>query len=829
MRLPKAVFIAFSLCLLVVVDVAAQAPASKLKKAIKATITDITPSFVMSGDANTLVITGKNLRDLKGCRVVPTVGKTAATDCSVQQIEGGKQLQVSFTPPNGIRLPQNLILSLCLDADQCSGTKEAIVITFIPATIGPADSSSGNQVSGSSSTPGAGTSPYAECINSSATSNLMLTTKSSNPANVNCASSLLTDTEVSDGFGGHVSRTYFAIQVRLSNQNPAYDFLLRDILLTLPDGRIVSGRIRRFAQGVALKGKTRDIRASVYNSLQAGTGLYGGLAIFASTGFKTVGNVLQGSFLSGYAQIFPDYTAENVNRFNTAVFDDQNPSIVPKDSIGQPPLYVVALVPKTKTGNTAGFGQRIGVGIEGTFIKQVSLVSIAPSSLDFGPELIWPTTLSSSYGTDATALQSITLAGSAQNERKVTISNNNSSPMNVSKLEILATGGKKSPDFDFDVETSECGRTSVTTDFSANDKFTIAPQSFCVVYVLFHPTTMDKSTATLVVDGDNLDGSKTVPLTGSTTGLTLLPAKLSTGGPIAPTTCSLGHGCKLNVGSYAGTVTLPVVMPTTQGGTASLTVKQDGSTAITPTGAGCVGTPFDTLNTQIPLTCTIPIVLDPTKSETSVKMTVGSDTLTVLIDYESDQASFTPTPDQAFDEGADVNLPAPSIKNKAGNSITAGNITYHETLPRVTEAKQAQVGSSLSLGRLPAGSYTFAVDFAVQGVYAAAPTMSVKVTVKPKGMVTGIPAGTDSAPQIGKSLPLTLTGTAMNQQVACDGTITPSTGPALQLDASGKATYAVPAIAGQTGMQKVQFSYSGGQNCAANANAGTYNYQYANP
>ena len=69
----------------------------------------------------------------------------------------------------------------------------------------------------------------------------------------------------------------------------------------------------------------------------------------------------------------------------------------------------------------------------------------------------------------------------------------------------------------------------------------------------------------------------------------------------------------------------------------------------------------------------------------------------------------------------------------------------------------------------------------------------------------------------------------MNQQVACDGTITPSTGPALQLDASGKATYAVPAIAGQTGMQKVQFSYSGGQNCAANANAGTYNYQYANP
>jgi hypothetical protein len=402
---------------------------------------------------------------------------------------------------------------------------------------------------------------------------------------------LLTESEVSDNFGQHVGKTYFAIQVRVSNQNANYDFLLRDIMLTLPDGRLVSSRIRRFAQGVAVKGKTLDRRAKWFNSLSAAASLYGGLSIFASTGFLAAGNALQGAVLQGYGQIFPDYTTDNVNRFNTAVFDDQDPSIVPKDSIGQPPLYVVALVPKS--GNVAAdkrFGERIAVSLEGTFIKSVSVISLDSTSLTFTPQFLAVPAVTNAVSQDA--LVNTLLQG--QTSQKITISNNNSSVMNISGISITTTtGATASNDFIIDTQRSTCGDHTTAVSWDPKVRFTIAAQTSCFVYVWSTPQSPGATKANLVVQGDSLDGPTTVALEGTGVGVMVDFAGAASGGVKLPTAASLkcayadsqtAAGCSIdlgNIGTGAKTVSLPIYYYMASGGTANpITIAQGGQTVL---------------------------------------------------------------------------------------------------------------------------------------------------------------------------------------------------------------------------------------------------------
>lgn len=497
-------------------------------------VTSIQPGYVRvsNGDntVNLLLLSGSHLSKVSTCDISPvtstsTILQGVKCDPNPGFIQGTGQLKVTVNLPKGWPIG-NLLLTL----NDKQG-KPLAVATVLATSADPQSPLPSPQAPSGG---GQASSPFAACINANATSSVILNPPTgSTPPNVNCASSLLTESEVSDNFGQHVAHTYYAIQVRVANQNSNFDFLLRDILLTLPDGRVVSGRIRRFAQGVAVKGKSLDRRAAFYNSLQAGTGLYGALAIFASTGFKTVGNVLQGSFLSGFSQIFPDYTADNVNRFNTAVFDDQNPSIVPKDSIGQPPLYVVALVPKLpEMRSDPHYGERIAVAVEGTYIKQVSLVALSTSSLDFGYEFISPDSIGNWLSTNdpKSALAALRAKGT---ERSFTISNNNSSPMNISKVTIStvtpSTTALKSDlsDFEIDGTKTTCSQSTPGTPFNPNNAFTIAAQSYCTIFVRFHPIGIGASQATLNLEGSTLDGPRSVSLNGKSVGLILKTASIA--------------------------------------------------------------------------------------------------------------------------------------------------------------------------------------------------------------------------------------------------------------------------------------------------------------
>ena len=498
----------------------------------KLRIGSITPARVEEKKQTIIYINGDHLDNVNGCTVQPVSGPevtnstpTKFDGCTAKKIASKKQLLLIIDGAS-LPLPGAYVIELT-DKVIASGSdtgktayNDAQILGlgrfYVFAKPGTSTPNGGTNAP----SPNGGTlHPYTDCISQTDASN-PVSAQTASPTSVLCGSSIVPDTEVSDEFGYHVSNLYTAIQVRVSNKNPQYDFLLRDIVLTLPDGRVTSGRIRRFAQGVAVKGKTHDRRSIAFNSLTAMGGVYGALASFGSAGFTTAGNVLQGAFMSSFNQIFPDYTADNVNRFNNSVFDDQNPSIVPKDSIGQPPLYVIALVPKepgTSKDEAYENAKNIQVSIEGTFIKQVTLLSLSTTSLQFAPEFISPPLFAENhfnFSAQQTAKEDV---------KEFTISNTGSTAMNVHDFKIVPSGNappKGASDFQIETAASNCGISGDNkTASDGSSAFSVLPKTSCILAIRFHPTRPGPISATLKIDGDDLEGPTAVTLTGTGVGL----------------------------------------------------------------------------------------------------------------------------------------------------------------------------------------------------------------------------------------------------------------------------------------------------------------------
>jgi hypothetical protein len=268
-----------------------------------------------------------------------------------------------------------------------AGTVVASVLIFVRA------STAGTSTVASADQSGSMPSPFVRCENG----DIDATTEdaSANTHKIYCTSSVLSQSEVSDEFGNRVANTYYAIQVGVANNDAQYDYLLRSIVLTLPGGQRVSSRVKRFAQGVAAQGQVKDRRNILYNTLAWGGSVWGALSVFsfATTNFKNGANIFQGPGLKGFPTVFPDASVENVTRFGNAVFDDQQPLVVPKRSVGQPPLFTIALVPRPSgKGYSKAYlsrlGDEIGVAVEGVPIQTVNPVTFSTGRLDFGPQTL---------------------------------------------------------------------------------------------------------------------------------------------------------------------------------------------------------------------------------------------------------------------------------------------------------------------------------------------------------------------------------------------------------------------------------------------------------
>ncbi len=760
------------------------------------TIASISPLHVKAQNKATVIVTGLHLDQVGGCSVQPVNAASSAAQlfdgCKARPNATGNQLIVTIDPSLIHDEGDYLLLLTETDVEPGAGSDHGAT-SFGKATLLAFGrihvDSSGS--SNTSSTPGNGSAgnsdlvkPYTDCL-SEAPDSGGVSSLAVPPSGVICGSSVVPDSEVSDEFGYHVSNLYSAIQVRVSNKNSQYDFLLRDILLTLPDGRIVSGRIRRFAQGVAVKGKTHDRRSILFNSLTATGGVYGALASFGSAGFTAAGNVLQGAFMASFNQIFPDYTADNVNRFNNAVFDDQNPSIVPKDSIGQPPLYVIALVPK-EPGFSKDLSYQsaksIQVSIEGTFIKQVTLLSLSPTSLSFKPQFISPQAVFPKPAFNFDALIA------ASEEQQVTISNTGSTPMNIHGFTIVPTGSTTtgtSPDFTPDTSKSTCGLSGANSSASnGTTAFTVAPNSSCFVMVQFHPTTVGSITATLNVTGDNLEGGTTVTLTGTGIGLILQAQDSTAPNPPSHTMhCSASDtGCSFDIGVQTATptpinvyyfsanqTTDTLAFTTASGGSAApQTIKSSGSlplaggTAPSPSGQVSIPTPTTAASSQLSITDS-PASAFKTGFPITVNYHSIVTTLTVS-GVSSGNLDFTPP--QAN--------PTVTASKRSDGTPVAGSVSYVIT-PSGKPALATKMVSldsttgvgSLDFGGLAPGTYTVNATYPSNGQLSTS-SSSFTLTVHPAVTTITIgPKPSGAALNTAVAIPVTVAGTP-----ACTGTIT---------------------------------------------------------
>jgi hypothetical protein len=255
-------------------------------------VTDIYPGLLRTGELGTLLISGKNLQHIQyvELRAVSAPKPTGPSTTSVSTSSSEKPIKIKPIDPTKLIVEADLsniqvagayLLSLGSGTDDDHPGIQVVVPINV---LGAGQlATSANQ-----STP-VTQGPFASCLTSSPS--MLPSSGSQANTGVNCSSSVLTDHEVLDNFGGHVSNVYYAIQVRVSNQNSQYDFLLRDILITLPDGRVVSGRIKRLAQGVVLKGRSEDRRAIAYNVIGAAGTIYGGAVVLPVTAtLKNIGN-----------------------------------------------------------------------------------------------------------------------------------------------------------------------------------------------------------------------------------------------------------------------------------------------------------------------------------------------------------------------------------------------------------------------------------------------------------------------------------------------------------------------------------------------------------
>ncbi len=456
----------------------------------------VEPSTARAGVVNYRIIFGKNLgsKHVSYARVVPAEGIPDFVGVVSQELKtaqptvyglfkddlkldaatkSGEQRGIQFNLPDG-SLPGEYWVQL-LDSDGAVLASSPIFVT------GKRMESSGTDKPDAGKT-GA---PYTVCENGNSGNTLANPTATAPP--VFCSYSVMSADEAKDNFGGHVSKIYYAIQVGVQNNDPQFDFLLRTTVLTLPDGRRVASRIKKFAQGVAVEGRIHDPRNMIYNAINWGGSIFGGFTIFsfAPGTAKDIANLVQGAGLTGFNSMFPDVSVENVNRFNNAVFDDSQALVVPKKGVAQPSLYIVALVPRPKGNYNKAYleryGQQISVFVEGTYIQPVNLVNIAPNALAFDPQLVGKTS----------ATQDISFFN--PNQTPITITYQQPSEFPVA---------------------SECGNS-------------VAAQKTCKFSVSFSPSGVGERKATLLLAG-NFNGSPfPITLSGTGTILNLNPARVT--------------------------------------------------------------------------------------------------------------------------------------------------------------------------------------------------------------------------------------------------------------------------------------------------------------
>jgi hypothetical protein len=166
------------------------------------------------------------------------------------------------------------------------------------------------------------------------------------PTDVSCSVAVMSWKETRDIFGRRVANTFVAIQVTLRNLNTKNEFLVHDIQVAVDTGmtqdyfgRFQAGRDKLLVRAVAQRGQSDDRRNVVLNSLATVGAIAASASLVSGTSaFKDAVAVFQGAFLTGFANIFPDHTVDQLNHINDLVFSASNTNKVVVPVQGSVPL-----------------------------------------------------------------------------------------------------------------------------------------------------------------------------------------------------------------------------------------------------------------------------------------------------------------------------------------------------------------------------------------------------------------------------------------------------------------------------------------------------------
>ena len=209
--------------------------------------------------------------------------------------------------------------------------------------------------------------------------------------------SLIDPKDVEDIFGRRIAKHFVVIQVTVTNRNKDYELLIHDISLDLHGVALgkafgkkqeVSSIELSLLRGVAEKGQSGDRRNVTLRVLRGlgsvGAGLIG-VTDFGTSYAPSVA-IWNGPVVAAYADIFPDYTLNQMNRLNDSAYSAN--SIIAKQHSKVMAVFLpqsIFLSPQqmkqfwkdpTSLPEDADL-RRIGIFVDGNFITNVE--DLAPT------------------------------------------------------------------------------------------------------------------------------------------------------------------------------------------------------------------------------------------------------------------------------------------------------------------------------------------------------------------------------------------------------------------------------------------------------------------
>jgi hypothetical protein len=253
---------------------------------------------------------------------------------------------------------------------------------------------------------------------------------------------------------------------------------------------------------------------------------------------------------------------------------------------------------------------------------------------------------------------------------------------------------------------------------------------------------MDTSSANLVVEGDNLDGPRTVLLTGKSVGLTVVANDIVNAGATTESrvfACSYSGNCTIDLGQTSLTnTTIPVILTAMESSTGNLKLdaKLDDKD-LNPDPLKCKAIPFANLPGN--LQCRLTPTFDPQKSDASLVLTANDWIGTIHLLYQTDKAVIAinvPEGKLIGNEGEDVKVPLTVTSNSSRTALSSGSVAVTESGKNLSLINIATLtGGQADLGVLPVGTHALEFTYPTTGSISASESQSVSVVVRPKANI----------------------------------------------------------------------------------------------